>query len=198
MRDESPTPKTAGITSNESRTAMFVDGRTISAGDVLEADVAIVGGGAAGITLAMELDGVGMRVLLVESGGFELETETQLLCRVRTSAFPISISSGRAFGTSVAQRTTGPGYADPSRRSTLRRTNGSRRAAGRSASGISIGTMREPASSVVCLRTSGARMSGSSAVHTRCCPSTRPPSRRGSPRTSPTHSDASRATIVMS
>ena len=74
MRDESPTPQTAGITSNESRAAMFVDGRTISAGDVLEADVAIVGGGAAGITLAMELDGVGMRVLLVESGGFELET----------------------------------------------------------------------------------------------------------------------------
>ena len=67
---------------------MFVDGRTISAGDVLEADVAIVGGGAAGITLAMELDGVGMRVLLVESGGFELETETQLLCRGENVGLP--------------------------------------------------------------------------------------------------------------
>jgi choline dehydrogenase-like flavoprotein len=67
---------------------MFVDGRTIIAGEMLEADVAIVGGGAAGITLAMELDGVGMRVLLVESGGFELETETQLLYRGSNVGLP--------------------------------------------------------------------------------------------------------------
>jgi choline dehydrogenase-like flavoprotein len=67
---------------------MFVDGRTISAGDALEADVAIVGAGAAGITLAMELDGVGMRVLLIESGDFELETETQLLCQGENVGLP--------------------------------------------------------------------------------------------------------------
>lgn len=60
---------------------MFVDGRSVGNGEVLEADVAIVGAGAAGITLAMALDDAGMRVLLVESGDRELETETQLLYR---------------------------------------------------------------------------------------------------------------------
>jgi choline dehydrogenase-like flavoprotein len=67
---------------------MFVDGRTIGDGEVLEADVAIVGAGAAGITLAMELDDAGMRVLLIESGDHRPETETQLLCRGENVGLP--------------------------------------------------------------------------------------------------------------
>nr|WP_246408895.1 GMC family oxidoreductase [Parvularcula dongshanensis] len=47
----------------------------------LEADVVIVGAGPAGLTLAHELIGTGRRVLVLESGGFELEEETQDLYR---------------------------------------------------------------------------------------------------------------------
>jgi choline dehydrogenase-like flavoprotein len=61
--------------------AMFVDGRGISTGEELEADVVIVGGGAAGITLALALDAAELRVLIVESGDRGLQTETQLLYR---------------------------------------------------------------------------------------------------------------------
>ncbi len=37
--------------------------------ELLQATVCIVGAGAAGITLANELDGAGFRVLLIEAGG---------------------------------------------------------------------------------------------------------------------------------
>ena len=151
MRGESPTPQTAAIPSNHARAAMFVDGRTISAGEVLEADVAIVGGGAAGITLAMELDARRDAGPADRERGLRVrDRDTARSIGARTSACPTSISSRRGFDTSAAQPTIGRGPAGPSRRSTLQRTHGSRRAAGRSASRISIRTMRAPASSAVC------------------------------------------------
>lgn len=58
---------------------MLVDAGGIEKGAVLEADVAVVGGGAAGIALARELGAGGRSVLLVESGGLEYEEEAQLL-----------------------------------------------------------------------------------------------------------------------
>jgi len=58
---------------------MFHDARTLPAGSVLEAEICIVGGGAAGITLAHALRDRGFRVLLLESGGMELEEPTQAL-----------------------------------------------------------------------------------------------------------------------
>lgn len=45
----------------------------------MQTDVCIIGAGAAGITLAISLAGSGLRTLLVESGGFERSTETDLL-----------------------------------------------------------------------------------------------------------------------
>src|SRR3954468_322912 len=42
-------------------------------------DVCIVGGGAAGITLALELEATGLRVCLLEAGGAEYEPGTQRL-----------------------------------------------------------------------------------------------------------------------
>ena len=47
----------------------------------LEADVCIVGSGPAGITIANELAPSGLSILVVESGGFELEADTQNLYR---------------------------------------------------------------------------------------------------------------------
>lgn len=60
---------------------MILDSRQILPDQELAGDVAIVGGGAAGITLARRLGARGHSVLLLESGRFELEPETQDLYR---------------------------------------------------------------------------------------------------------------------
>jgi choline dehydrogenase-like flavoprotein len=56
---------------------MFVDARSVPTGSVIETEVCIVGAGAAGITLAREFTHSGFRVILLESGGAELEQATQ-------------------------------------------------------------------------------------------------------------------------
>ncbi len=58
---------------------MFNDARQVPAGTTLEADLCIVGAGAAGITLAHRLRDSGHRILLLESGGMEFEQPTQAL-----------------------------------------------------------------------------------------------------------------------
>ena len=56
---------------------MFVDARSVPTGSVIETEVCIVGAGAAGITLAREFTRSRFRVILLESGGSELEQATQ-------------------------------------------------------------------------------------------------------------------------
>jgi choline dehydrogenase-like flavoprotein len=56
---------------------MFIDGRSLPAGEALDADIAIVGAGAAGVTLARALKDSGLRVALIESGGLEWSEEAQ-------------------------------------------------------------------------------------------------------------------------
>jgi choline dehydrogenase-like flavoprotein len=58
---------------------MIDDASELGDGQSLETDVCIVGAGAAGITLALELAGSGLSVLLVESGGMEAEESVQRL-----------------------------------------------------------------------------------------------------------------------
>ncbi len=58
---------------------MIDDGLELSDGETLHADVCIVGAGAAGITLALQLAGSGLRVLLLESGGLKPEKDAQRL-----------------------------------------------------------------------------------------------------------------------
>ena len=58
---------------------MLTDARTLTSGSALEADLCIIGGGAAGITMAMELLHSSLRVLLIESGGTEPDPATQAL-----------------------------------------------------------------------------------------------------------------------
>ncbi len=80
---------------------MFVDGRGVTDQEELEADVAIVGSGAAGITLASELGTAGVRVLMVESGDVRLEADTQALYEgenVGLPYFPLISSRLRYFG----------------------------------------------------------------------------------------------------
>lgn len=65
---------------------MFSDARELPDNASIEADICIVGAGAAGITIARELVGTPLQVCLLESGGFELEPETQALAAGEVSA----------------------------------------------------------------------------------------------------------------
>jgi choline dehydrogenase-like flavoprotein len=60
---------------------MFIDTRCIEDGSLVESTVCIIGGGVAGITLAMELDRQGIDVCLLESGGFNPDDDTRDLYR---------------------------------------------------------------------------------------------------------------------
>jgi choline dehydrogenase-like flavoprotein len=58
---------------------LIVDANTVESGSRLAADVCIVGGGAAGISLALSLSGKGLTVLLLESGLAAPHAPTQAL-----------------------------------------------------------------------------------------------------------------------
>lgn len=57
----------------------FIDARTVPEGTVLETDLAIIGGGPAGISMALALAGAPFRVMLLESGGLGFDAKTQAL-----------------------------------------------------------------------------------------------------------------------
>ncbi|BCW87818.1 6'''-hydroxyparomomycin C oxidase [Alphaproteobacteria bacterium SO-S41] len=56
---------------------MFIDGRSLSTNDLPAVDIAIVGAGAAGITLARALAGSGAKIALIESGGLDWAEDAQ-------------------------------------------------------------------------------------------------------------------------
>lgn len=85
---------------------MIRDIRTVPAGGVLEADVCIVGCGAAGIAMAISLAGKGVSVCVLESGGLELEDDTQALAAGTQSGLPyfsLAETSCRVLGGNAAR-----------------------------------------------------------------------------------------------
>lgn len=62
---------------------MIRDSATVESDTTIQKDVCIIGAGAAGITMALELEGSGRSVCVLESGGFHVETETQQLAAGR-------------------------------------------------------------------------------------------------------------------
>lgn len=58
---------------------MIVDGRGVAPGTVIATGVCIVGGGAAGIAIAMHLAGRGHQVTILESGGLDFDARTNAL-----------------------------------------------------------------------------------------------------------------------
>jgi choline dehydrogenase-like flavoprotein len=58
---------------------MIGDARNVVRGTTIEADLCIVGAGAAGITVALELLGSGMRIVLLEAGGTTEDHEDQAI-----------------------------------------------------------------------------------------------------------------------
>jgi choline dehydrogenase-like flavoprotein len=80
---------------------MFIDARTIAKGTTIDADVCIIGAGAAGITLAREFKGQPFKVCLLESGGLEYEVDTQALYRGKNIGlpyYPLDVARLRYFG----------------------------------------------------------------------------------------------------
>ena len=83
---------------------MFLDGRNLPPDALVETDVCIVGGGAAGIVLARELCGQPFRVGLLEAGGLDAESATPSLHEgeiVGVPYFPLEKARLRYFGGST-------------------------------------------------------------------------------------------------
>jgi choline dehydrogenase-like flavoprotein len=83
---------------------MFVDARTIPFGTKMSADLCIVGGGAAGITIALEFLKQQYTVCLLESGGFKRDDNTQALYDGESVGVPYDSLTGcrsRFFGGST-------------------------------------------------------------------------------------------------
>ena len=79
---------------------MFIDARKLPERTTLEADLAIVGGGPAGITLASALADSPIRVCLIEAGGLEPDAGTQMLYEGENAGieYPLAGSRLRYFG----------------------------------------------------------------------------------------------------
>lgn len=82
---------------------MIDDARTLPDGQTLDADLCIIGAGAAGITLAREFAGSGKSVLLLESGGLEFDERTQALYagEISPGLYDLELSRLRYFGGST-------------------------------------------------------------------------------------------------
>jgi choline dehydrogenase-like flavoprotein len=82
----------------------FIDARTIPDAITLEPDLAIIGGGPAGISLALALAHTPIRMMLFESGGLDFDAATQALYAGRTtgvSYLPLDASRMRYLGGST-------------------------------------------------------------------------------------------------
>jgi choline dehydrogenase-like flavoprotein len=79
----------------------FIDARAIPSGTLLQPDVAIIGGGPAGITLALALAQSPLKVMLFESGGLDFDAKTQSLYAGKVagvSYLPLDASRMRYLG----------------------------------------------------------------------------------------------------
>lgn len=80
---------------------MFIDARSDDGPKHIEADLCIIGAGAAGITIARQFIGSRHKVVLLESGGFEFDPETQALYEGGSTGlpyFPLDATRLRYFG----------------------------------------------------------------------------------------------------
>lgn len=67
---------------------MFIDGRETENNAVIEADICVIGAGAAGITIAREFIGTSVKVCLLEAGGLEFDKATQSLYKGKNIGYP--------------------------------------------------------------------------------------------------------------
>lgn len=74
---------------------MLIDARDLEDGRLLEADLAIIGGGPAGISIARALAGERLRVCLIESGGLAPEPDTQALYQGENAGIDYPLAGSR-------------------------------------------------------------------------------------------------------
>jgi len=74
---------------------VLIDARSVPKDKIVETDICIVGAGAAGITLAREFIGKSFRVCLLESGGLELDQDSQALYKGENIGLPYSLQATR-------------------------------------------------------------------------------------------------------
>lgn len=79
---------------------MLIDARTLDDGSQLDADLAIIGTGPAGIGIARAFAGSAHRVCLIEAGGLEPEAESQALYQGTNAGiqYPLAATRLRQFG----------------------------------------------------------------------------------------------------
>jgi choline dehydrogenase-like flavoprotein len=83
---------------------MLIDGRSLPRDVELTGDLCIIGAGPAGITLAMELQNRGLKIILLESGGLQPDLETQALAKGEIAGLgyvPLETARVRCFGGST-------------------------------------------------------------------------------------------------
>lgn len=73
---------------------MFIDAKTLDEGVTLQSAVCIVGGGVAGITLALDLERAGVEAIVLESGGHASDDETRDLYRGDNIGVPYVFGDG--------------------------------------------------------------------------------------------------------
>jgi choline dehydrogenase-like flavoprotein len=82
-------------------TGMIFDARSVDKGTEIEADLCIIGAGAAGITLAKAFDARNIRVCLIESGGLAYDEQINSLYHAQNIGhpyWPLDECQFRAFG----------------------------------------------------------------------------------------------------
>ena len=80
---------------------MHIDARYIENNTLIEGDLCIIGAGAAGISMALEWIDTGRKVILLEGGGFDYETNMQDLYKGRTTGqryYPLESARLHYFG----------------------------------------------------------------------------------------------------
>ena len=80
---------------------MLIDATELTTGHTVEADLCIIGAGAVGIAMALEFNGTNENVVVMESGGLNLDPQTQLLYEgdhVGRSTYPLETNRLRYFG----------------------------------------------------------------------------------------------------
>jgi choline dehydrogenase-like flavoprotein len=73
---------------------MFIDTRRVEEGSVVDTRICIIGGGVAGITLALEMEKMGIETCLLESGGFAPDDDTRDLYRGEDIGLPYRFGDG--------------------------------------------------------------------------------------------------------
>lgn len=84
---------------------MLIDATALAQGSVLDTEICIVGAGAAGLTIARALLGTHLKVLIVESGGFDYDVDITALGdgdNLGAPYYPLADSRLRFFGGTTA------------------------------------------------------------------------------------------------